>query len=237
MLPVRAVVFDLDGTLIDSRGDIAASCNYALASVGRQELTLAEVSALVGDGARTLVARAARLPETHPEVDVLLGHFLAYYQAHPIDYTAVLPHALATLAALVAGGFRLAICTNKPRATTDAVIDALDLGRFFTAVVAGDDLPTKKPHPGQLEALAAVLRLVPAELVMVGDGPQDVLAGQAAGARTVAVKNGFSPWARLAPTNPDVALDDLSGLPRLVKSWAESTVIARPISTPDLHKK
>lgn len=195
------------------------------------------MSSLVGDGARTLLARAARVPETHPDLDVLLGHFLAYYEAHPIDYTSILPHAQSTLAALVASGFRLAICTNKPRVTTDAVVDALDLGRFFTAVVAGDDLPTKKPHPGQLDALAAVLRLVPAELVMVGDGPQDVMAGHAAGARTVAVRNGFLPWSRVAPTNPDVVIDDLSALPRLVKSWAESTVIARPVSSPDALKK
>ena len=236
MLPVRAVVFDLDGTLIDSRGDIAASCNYALATLGRQELTLAEVGALVGDGARSLLSRAARLPETHAEVDVLLGHFLAYYSDHPVDYTRILPHVQSTLTALVANGFRLAICTNKPRVTTDAVVDALDLGRFFTAVVAGDDLPTKKPHPGQLEALAAVLRLVPAELVMVGDGPQDVLAGRAAGARTVAVKTGWGPFARLAATDPAVIVDDLAALPRLVKSWAESTVIARPVSSDTLKK-
>jgi phosphoglycolate phosphatase len=236
-LPVRAVVFDLDGTLIDSRGDIAASCNHALQATGRPTRTLTEVSALVGDGGRTLLSRAAGVPEDSAALDELYGHFLAYYVAHPVDHTRLLPHAEATLEALQGAGFRLALCTNKPRVTTDAVIDALGIGQWFTAVVAGDDLPTKKPDPGPLEALALVLRLVPAELVMVGDGPQDVLAGKAVGCRTVGLRGGFLPIERLLAAGPDVLLDDLSTLPRLVQSWAESTVIARPRSSPDSVKR
>jgi len=216
------VVFDLDGTLIDSRGDIAASCNHALAAVGRPQLTLPEVSALVGDGARPLLARAARMPESHPEVDVLMGHFLGYYQAHPIDFTTLLPHVHTTLAALLGKGFRLALCTNKPRVTTDEVVRRLDLSRLFEAIVAGDDLAEKKPHPAQIHALATTLQLKPEELVMVGDGPQDVLAGRAAGSRTVALKGGFLPWERVEAARPDVAIDDLLALLPVVEGWASS---------------
>ena len=225
-LPVQAVVFDLDGTLIDSRGDIAASCNHALVQSGRKPLPVTRVSALVGDGAVTLLSRAAGIVETDPEIAVLLASFLGYYEAHPIGHTILMPHVESTLASLT--GFRLAICTNKPRRTTEAVLAALGLEQRFTAVVAGDDLAVKKPDPGQLEALAKVLRLVPAELVMVGDGPQDVLAGRAAGTRTIGVRGGFLPEYRLLETNPDVVIDDLSAVPALVRSWSESTVVARP---------
>jgi 2-phosphoglycolate phosphatase len=229
MLPVRAVVFDLDGTLIDSRGDIAAACNYALSTTGLPTLTVAQISRFVGDGARKLLARASTLPESTPAVDKLLSHFLDYYTAHPVVHTRLMPHVEEVLAALASGPYRLAICTNKPRRTTEAVLDSLPITHYFSAVVAGDDLTTKKPDPAPVEALATVLRLVPSELVVVGDGPQDVFAGRAAGARTVGVRGGFLPIERLLEAEPDVLLDSLAPLPTLVHSWADATVIARPL--------
>src|SRR4051794_30848587 len=109
----RGIVFDLDGTLIDSGGDIVAALNHALLTTGRRELPAATLRRFVGDGARLLCARAVGLPEKSPEVDIVLETYLAYYAEHPVDFTRWMPHARAVLDQL--SHFRLAICTNKPR--------------------------------------------------------------------------------------------------------------------------
>ncbi len=140
MIPPLAVVFDLDGTLIDSRGDIVASLNYALLKKGRKALPAQLIVRFVGDGARTLISRAADVPESSPEVDELLELFLAYYTAHPIDFTRWMEGAPGVLDELSAmPDMSLAICTNKSRVAADAVIAALGIGDRLRATFAGGD--------------------------------------------------------------------------------------------------
>jgi phosphoglycolate phosphatase len=112
----------------------------------------------------------------------------------------------------------LALCTNKPRITTEPVLAALGLDSF-RVVVAGGDLPEKKPHPAPLLHIAQALALAPRELVMVGDGAQDILAGRAAGARTVGVRGGIQAEARLLAAEPDVVIESLAELSALVAAW------------------
>ena len=224
-MSIQAIVFDLDGTLVDSRRDIATACNHALVAHGLPALPLAEVEAYVGDGARALLARSARLPEEHPHVGGLLEAFLDYYAAHPTDQTPLMPGAAEALAALAR--LPLAICTNKPRRTTLAVLEALGLKAQFAVINAGGDLPEKKPHPGPLLYLARELGLSPGALMMVGDGAQDVLAGHAAGAITVGVRGGIQPVERLLAAEPHYLLSTLHELPALV-----DTLIAQDGGTP-----
>lgn len=208
---VRAVVFDLDGTLVDSRRDIAEAANHALEKAGLLRLSHAELESYVGDGAPLLLARAARLDVKDSRTAAMVADFLDYYAAHPLDYTTLMPGALAAISAL--SDHALGVCTNKPRRTSLAVLDGLGLLSRFGSVVAGDDLPQRKPHPSMVQEAARQLGVPVSELVMVGDGPQDIESGRAAGAFTVGVRGGIQAIERLLASQPDLLLDTLEELP------------------------
>ncbi|HMI90794.1 MAG TPA: HAD-IA family hydrolase [Polyangiales bacterium] len=219
MAKVRALVFDLDGTLIDSVLDIAEAANHALQGAGYPQRSVDEIRSFVGDGARSLVARAAELPLEDARLDALLETFLAYYTAHPTRFTELLPGAREALARFPE--LRIALCTNKPRVTTQAVLAGLGLEQSFSAIVAGGDLPQKKPDPAPLLHIAELLGLSPGELVMVGDGPQDVESARAAGARSIGVENGIADLARLRSAEPDAMIATLHDLPALIARWQD----------------
>lgn len=224
MLPPLAVVFDLDGTLIDSRGDIVAAVNHALTRSGRAALPAQVIVRYVGDGARTLIARSVQLPEASEDVDELLRSFLSYYVEHPIDFTRWMEGAREVLDELSAlPDLALCICTNKPRVTTDAVLTSLGIQDLFRMIFAGGDLPDKKPSPAPLLHMAEELDLSPASMVMVGDGPQDVESARGAGMRAVVVEGGYSPVERVLAAGPDVLLRSLSELPEIIQRWRDAT--------------
>lgn len=224
MLPPLAVVFDLDGTLIDSRGDIVAALNHALLRTGRGPLPAQLIVRFVGDGARLLISRSAQLPEDSREVDELLEHFLNYYVEHPVDFTRWMEGAREVLDTLSAmPDLALALCTNKPRASTDVVLSALGITDFFRATYAGGDLPEKKPSPVPLLHLAELMGLPPAGIVMVGDGPQDVESARAAGMRSVVIEGGICSLERVLIAGPDVLLHSLVELPEIIQRWRDAT--------------
>lgn len=208
---VSGVVFDLDGTLIDSRRDIAEAANYALEKAGFARLLHDELESYVGDGAPMLMARAARLEVTDAKTALMVADFLDFYAEHPIDHTELMPGALAAMDALA--GVPLGVCTNKPRRTTVAVLRGLGLEGRFKGVVAGDDLPQRKPDPAMVHETARLLGVDVQAVAMVGDGPQDVLSGRAAGAFTVGVRGGIQAFERLAASGPDAMIDTLAELP------------------------
>ena len=226
-IPIRlGVVFDLDGTLIDSRLDIAASANHALAEHGMPTLSVSEISSYVGDGARMLLARAARLDPGASAVDALLTAFVAYYEAHPTDHTLLLPGAHEALAAL--GHLPLALCTNKPRSITDRVLANLRLPGSFEVVIGGGDLPKNKPDPLPLLYIAERLGLSPAELVMVGDGAQDIACAKAAGAHSVGLEGGMQGRELLLASEPEVLLQSLHELPAALLQWLNPSAGGTP---------
>ena len=216
-----AIVFDLDGTLLDTRGDIAAALNAALVAEGFAALSTDQITRYVGDGARTLCAKAAGLAEGDPAVDQLVARFVAYTVEHPIAHTKWMPGAQRVLDAVVP--MPIAICTNKTRVATEAILAALGVRTRFAGLVAGDDLPEKKPAPGPIFACARALRVEPESLVVVGDGDQDVLTGRRAGARTIAVAGGFCPRERLVASHPDILVESLGELPAILQRWTEAT--------------
>jgi phosphoglycolate phosphatase len=216
---VSGVVFDLDGTLVDSRRDIAEAANHALVSAGFAALPHAELDSYVGDGAALLMARGARLDPKDERVALLVETFLDYYAEHPIDHTRLMPGGELALETL--RSYPLGICTNKPRRTTLAVLNGLELTARFAGIVAGDDLPKRKPDPTMVLEAARLMCVSVTELVMVGDGPQDVLAGRAAGAYTVGVRGGIQAFERLEAARPDVMIETLTELPDVVSQLSK----------------
>lgn len=230
--PIRAVVFDLDGTLIDSRGDIAAAVNHTLLASGRAALSEATIASFVGDGAVTLLCRATGLSATTPEFGELLGRFREYYTHHATVFTRTYPGVHETLEQLSHSAFRVALCTNKPRVATDRVLFELDITRYFEVVVCADDLPFQKPHPGPLLHIAERLAVHPTECVMIGDGPQDVNCGKAASARTVGVTYGIKGPSEVTAAGPDMLIDSIDEIWRFLES-AAGAGDEKPAPVPD----
>jgi len=215
--PVAAVVFDLDGTLVDSRADIIACCQYTLRAHGLPPVPEPRIVGAVGDGARRLLERVTGVHPEDPRFAALLATYLTQYATHGYSRSTLMPGATAALAGL--SPIPLAIATHKPRATTIPLLEHLHIRDRFAMVVAGEDVERHKPAADPLLLIAAELSVEPSRLVMVGDGPQDVLAGRAAGARTVGVPGCFVARQELAAAGPEVLLDDLAALPALIAAW------------------
>lgn len=176
----RHVVFDLDGTLVDSAPDIHAALDRLMAAEGRPPFARQEVVAMIGDGVLALVQRAAAARGL-PFTEGLLGRFTADYTARAAERTALFPGIAEALDALAAAGWLLAVCTNKPAAATAALLLALGLDGRFAAVGGGDSFPVRKPDPGHLLGTLAAAGGRPERAVMVGDHRNDVQAARGAG--------------------------------------------------------
>lgn len=194
-----AVVWDLDGTLIDSAGDIAAAMDRALAAFGLPPLGEARVRTFVGDGARALVQRCVEAVGG-AFTEALHDRFLGEYRAHLVERTHVHPAALRELLPRIVAP--MAVVTNKPILHTREILDTLGLGPHFGAVLGGDSLPRRKPDPAPIQEAMRLLGVTGA--VMVGDGPQDVVAGQSAGLPVIGVA-----WGIHAPSGADVLVQDV----------------------------
>lgn len=189
----RAVIFDLDGTLIHSLPDLTTAINHLLAQEGREPVTEAELGPMVGDGAHTLVERAFAARGGLPgPVAPLLARFLDYYEANATVLTRPFPEVVDTLIRLKSRGIVLAVCTNKPTAATLEILRALDLDQYFAVVVGGDDTPALKPNPAHIDTVLDRLGVARAEAVMVGDSINDVLAAKGARIPCIAVSFGYS---------------------------------------------
>ncbi|MGE4482188.1 HAD-IA family hydrolase [Acidocella sp.] len=175
---MRAVIFDLDGTLIDAAPDIALKLNQVLSEAGLEALSLAQVRDMIGDGAKVLVERAFAARGLVPASEQH-ARFMALYAENPVITTVVYDGIPAVLTALKAQGRPLAICTNKPMCATKEVLAALDLTRYFDAVVGGDSTPYRKPDSRHLAAALAALEATDA--IMVGDHANDMNAAAGLG--------------------------------------------------------
>lgn len=215
--PISGVVFDLDGTLIDSAADIARAANHSLQAHGLPARSEDEIRDFIGDGSRVLLARASGLPPASAELEAMLQGFFSFYTEHAIDQTRLMPGARQALDAL--SHLPRALCTNKPRPTTLAVLRGLGIERDFDAVVAAGDVPHHKPHPAPLQRVAELLGVPCERLVLVGDGPQDVACARAAGARSIGLSEAvIVPLERLRAAGPDVIVS-LVEVPTVVARW------------------
>jgi phosphoglycolate phosphatase len=208
---IKLVIFDLDGTLIDSRLDLVHSVNAALRHIGRPALPDDVIASYVGDGAPILIQRALG-GEAVDEAVVLQGlqFFLSYYREHKLDHTTVYAGIREALTAVQQSSNgrprKLAVLSNKPVGPSRAIVEALGLGRFFTQIYGGNSFASKKPDPEGARKLLAENGVRPDEAAIVGDSHVDVETGCNAGLWTVGVSYGFAPHT-LAERPPDVLVD------------------------------
>jgi phosphoglycolate phosphatase len=213
VIAVDAFVFDLDGTLVDSRRDLASSVRHLQKSFGARLSTEAEVAAFVGDGVVKLVERA--VPGLRAaELDGALSAFKIYYREHCLDHTRLYPGVRETLR-----HFRrkkMAVVTNKPVRVSGYMLDQLDLSSYFTVLIGGDSLPNKKPHPEPIRnALKTMGIFNTKRAVVVGDGPNDVQSAKAAGVRSCGIKSNIGDPQKLLKSKPDYMIGHMKELMRL----------------------
>lgn len=218
--PFNAVVFDLDGTLIDSAPDIAAALNRTLAEFGRRAATLDEVRAMVGDGAKGLI-RDAFAATGEAADDALaaqaLQRYLDNYFEADTSPDSLYPGVRETLEGLAAAGVRLGLCTNKSERISRKVIEQVGLAHLFGAMAGGDSLPVKKPDPGHLRHVADALG--GGRVAMVGDNGNDVKAARGCGFPVVALSYGY-PRMPVAELGADLVIDRFSDLPAALRALA-----------------
>jgi len=191
-MPIKAVLFDFDGTLVDSARDLAETLNRLLAEEGVAALSLEAVKDMIGDGVGKLVERGLSAVGADPSrAPALTPRFLQLYEEHAARHTRPYPGVAEALEQLRHRGLRLGVVTNKPTGPTLEILKAFALARFFDAVVCGDTLPKRKPDPAPLLVAAARLEIAPAETIMVGDNYHDVAAARAAAMRVMIVTWGY----------------------------------------------
>src|SRR5215469_13239378 len=219
---IKLVIFDLDGTLIDSRLDLVHSVNAALRHIGHAELPDEVIASYVGDGAPVLIQRALG-GEKIEEAVVRKGleFFLSYYREHKLDHTTVytgVSEALASIQKSTNGSPRkLAVLTNKPVIPSKAIVEALGLAPYFMQVYGGNSFQSKKPDPEGARKLLEETRVRPEQAVIVGDSHTDIETGHNAGMWTIGVTYGFAPHT-LQDAAPDVVVDHPHELARLFGS-------------------
>ena len=215
-----ALLFDLDGTLIDTVPDIAAAANRAMASLGLPQRPEDDLRRWVGNGSRKLMQRAITGEwEGEPDEALLsqaLESFFDQYADHVWEQSRIYPGVESTLQEFHDLGFGMACVTNKPERHTALLLEACDLSRYLSIRVGGDTLKVRKPDPGPLLHAAAELGQRPRNCIMIGDSVNDILAGQAAGMPVLCLTYGYNQGLDLAACGPDRLVDHFFDLPRHV---------------------
>lgn len=230
---IRGVAFDLDGTLVDSAPGLTAAVDNALYALELPMAGEARVITWIGNGADVLMERALtwarqeratlRASQGKPSVDhddipqaeqltVLRKLFDRYYAEVAEEGSFLFPTVADTLGALHAKGLPLALVTNKPTPFVAPILDALDIGKYFTVVIGGDDVKNKKPHPDPLLLVAEKLGLAPAELLFVGDSRNDIQAAKAAGCYSIGLTYGYNYGESISLSEPDYIFDQFNEL-------------------------
>jgi phosphoglycolate phosphatase len=210
---MRLLIFDLDGTLIDSKLDLAHAVNATRESMGMSPLEHDRIYSYVGNGAPLLVRRSIGMEASDADVAKALEFFLAYYHEHMLDYTVLYPGVKQTLGELAGRGKNLAVLTNKPVRSSRAILEGLGIAEYFFEVYGGNSFEQKKPHPIGIERLMQELGVPAEQTLMVGDSAVDIQTARNASVRSCGVTYGFQPETLVA-TPPDYLID---GMPELLQ--------------------
>jgi phosphoglycolate phosphatase len=213
MLPARAVIFDLDGTLVDSLDDISGALARALGDAGLPPAPRDAVRRWIGGGARNLIAQAVA-PD---RVDEVLASFRRHYDAAPAARTTLFPGVAELLDELARAGIALAVLSNKPHDLTVQIADVLLAAWPFRAVVGHRSGAPLKPDPAAALELSRLLGVPPPECALVGDASSDIATARAAGMRPIAVTWGFRPRHELVAAAPDAVADDPGALTTILR--------------------
>ncbi len=206
---VRALIFDLDGTLIDSKLDLALAVNAVLAEMDREPLPHEQIFGYIGQGAPSLIARALGDGATEEECRWGLEFFIQYYSLHKLDNTAPYPGVRETLDAL--SGMPMAVLTNKPVGASRGILQGLGLARNFRIIYGGNSFERKKPDPMGIETILREFAAAPAQVMVVGDSEIDVQTARNAGTWICGVTYGFGSH-RFDEFPPDLIVDNLTEL-------------------------
>jgi phosphoglycolate phosphatase len=207
---IKLLIFDLDGTLIDSRLDLVHSVNAMLRHFKRPELPGEVIASYVGDGAPMLVRRALGDPKDEGFVKEAVEYFLGYYRVHKLDHTRIydgVKESLETICNSDGMHRQMAVLSNKPVNPSRTILEALGLGKFFFHVYGGNSFPTKKPDPEGVRTLLEQSKTDTREAVIIGDSSIDVITGRNAGVWSCGVTYGFAPHT-LCEAPPDVVIDE-----------------------------
>jgi len=219
----KLIIFDFDGTLIDSGPDLALAVNYMLKSLGFKTFSQDIIHGWIGNGAQTLVKRALVGKYDISEdietklFDKALKIFLDFYEKNVCVKTIVYPNVEKTLKSLKKFGFVLAIVTNKPFAFIEPILTNLNLDSYFEYYLGGDSLSLKKPNPEPLLHICKKLSLHVEQSVMVGDSKNDIIAAQRANMQSIAVSYGYNYGEDIAIYKPDIVVDDIYEIVEILK--------------------
>ncbi len=211
----QAVVFDLDGTLVDTAPDLCGTLNRLLVEHGRPAISLADIRPMIGDGAAKMVERGFGATGGLPDdVTVLVRRFLELYEVGVADESRPFPHVVDTLKRMREAGMKLGVCTNKLTDLSQRLLDALDLSRHFDVLIGGD-VPARKPDPRHILMTVERLGATPATALMIGDSLNDVAAAKAAKVNVVAVSFGYTSTPAVE-LGADAVIDSFAELPPLI---------------------
>jgi phosphoglycolate phosphatase len=217
------VIFDLDGTLIDSKLDLAHAVNATLRHMGRATLANERVYSYVGNGAPVLIRRVMGDSAGEEEVEEALEFFLEYYREHMLDYTVPYPGVREAVARLAGAGVQQAVLTNKPVRVSRAIVEGLGMAGYFRQVYGGNSFDFKKPHPIGVHTLIAECGVSRDRTVVVGDSSVDIKTARNAGVMSIGVTYGFQPESLSDPA-PDFLTDRMED--------AAAWVVARRTGVP-----
>ncbi|ABE53564.1 phosphoglycolate phosphatase [Shewanella denitrificans OS217] len=219
---IKAIAFDLDGTLIDSVPDLAAATNATLAELGLAEVSQAQVRSWVGNGTQALMERAISYAlgreVSKDELKQAMVPFLIHYEYHLEKHSSLYPNVIETLTALTQAGFKLALVTNKPHKFTVPLLRAFGLIEFFDLVLGGDSLAKMKPDPLPLAHVLATWQMQPDELLMIGDSKNDILAARAAKVSSIGLTYGYNYGEHISLSEPNAVCDDLAQISEYLPS-------------------
>ena len=210
-MPIKLILFDLDGTLVDTSRDITKALNYAIKPYSQKILTVEDTIKMIGEGITKLVEGLLENEKSQVK-DVAIKRFLDYYSEHLIDYTSIYPHVRETLERL--DGYKKAVISNKREFLSIRLLDKINLLKYFDLVVGSDTTSEKKPSALPVKYALSRLGAEPDESVIVGDSNYDIEAGEKAGIKTIAVTYGYKQ--RYLLMNADYIIDSLQELPQLL---------------------
>lgn len=225
--PARAVLIDLDGTLLDTLDDLAAAANATLVELGMPARPVADVRRFVGKGAESLVQRTLTGSLDAPIDPVILAGAMPVFRRHYTRENGVnarcYPGVIEGLATMRASGLKLACVTNKPIAFTLPLLDRTGLSAWFDMVIGGDSLPLKKPHPAQLLHACEGFGIAPADAVMIGDSANDALAARAAGMPVFVLPYGYNEGLSVSELDADAVIESLAHAATLIEPLTPAT--------------
>jgi phosphoglycolate phosphatase len=216
-MAIKIIIFDLDGTLVDSSVDICNALNYAIEGTGIKPVSVARTITLIGEGISRLFEKLLEEKKYNGDKEALISRYLDHYTAHIIDNTSLYPGVKETLEAL--GDYRKVVITNKREESSAKILEALGIAKHFDFIAGSDTTPGKKPSPVPIQFVLEKFGLEPADAVIVGDSTYDIDAGRAAGITTIAVTYGYRPRHELQKAH--YLVDRMPDVVPIIKKLAE----------------